>query len=323
MQRDIVDQMDKNNIMNQRQVQDLTREYTIAKDKQKERMEADANNMSVMQGSTGRMQSRNMVNAVHQVLEDNVKVYNDLVSQQDVMTKRLAQDLDMATKTLSKAYNDAVSDDMQQALKGINALDATGAMNTKAGLIQARSVIDSLMQSKVTNLNAYYQGLNTLNEKYKTYQAEATAQKKVDQDLTKTMNDGYLYNANGTKIVNDSGVPLTYNPQKQIESAIKNDDGSTTILYKDGSFDTKQFGGTIGTEAVAGYAQLVSQGRLSLNDVPASIRNNVAMQTSQMPQAGQWEFQNITDADGNTRTVQYNKTTNEIRDPTTGQTIPM
>lgn len=55
--------------------------------------------------------------------------------------------------------------------------------------------------------------------------------------------------------------------------------------------------------------------------MPASIRNNVAMQASQMPQAGQWEFQNITDADGNTRTVQYNKTTNEIRDPTTGQTI--
>jgi hypothetical protein len=45
------------------------------------------------------------------------------------------------------------------------------------------------------------------------------------------------------------------------------------------------------------------------------------MQASGMPQAGQWEFQNITDADGNTRTVQYNKTTNEIRDPTTGQTI--
>ena len=189
MQRDIVDQMDKNNIMNQRQVQDLTREYTIAKDKQKERMDADANNMSVMQGSTGRMQSRNMVNAVHQVLEDNVKVYNDLVSQQDVMTKRLAEDLDMATKTLSKAYNDAVSDDMQQALKGINALDSTGAMNTKAGLIQARSVIDGVMQNKVTNLNSYYQGLNVLNEKYKAYSAEATAQKKVDQDLTKTMND--------------------------------------------------------------------------------------------------------------------------------------
>lgn len=321
MQRNIVDQMDTNNIMNQRQVQDLTRQYTIAKDNQKNRMEADANNMSVMQGSTGRLSSRNMMNAVHQVLDENDKVYNDLVSQQDIMTKRLAEDLDMATKTLSKAYNDAVSDDMQKALQGINALDSTGAMNTKAGLIQARSVIDGMLQNRVTNLNSYYQGLNTLNEKYKTYQAEATAQKKVDQELTKTMNDGYMYNANGTKIVNESGVPLTYNPQKQIESVIKNDDGSTTILYKGGTHETQQFGGTIGTEAVAGYAQLVSQGRLSLNDVPASIRNNVAMQASGMPQAGQWEFQNITDADGNTRTVQYNKTTNEIRDPTTGQTI--
>ena len=241
-QRDIVDQMDTNNIMNQRQVQDLTRQYTMAKDTQKQRIESDANNASVMMGSTGRLSSRNMINAIHQVLDENEKVYNDLVSQQDVMTKRLAQDLDMATKTLSKAYNDAVSDDMQQALKGINALDSTGAMNTKAGLIQARSVIDGVLQNKVTNLNSYYQGLNTLNEKYKAYQAEAAGMKKVDQDLTKTMNDGYLYNANGTKIVNDSGVPLTYNPQKQIETSIKNDDGSTTILYKDGSFDTKKFG---------------------------------------------------------------------------------
>jgi hypothetical protein len=319
LQRNVVDQMDTNNIMNQRQVQDLTRQYTQAIDTQKQRMEADANNVSVMQGSTGRLSSRNMINAIHQTLDNNTKVYNDLVSQQDVMTKRLAQDLDMATKTLSKAYNDAVSDDMQQALKGINALDATGAMNTKAGLIQARSVIDGVMQNKVTNLNSYYQGLNTLNEKYKAYNEEALGQKKVDQELTKTMNDGYMYNANGTKIVNDSGVPLTYNPQKQIESVIKNDDGSTTILYKGGTHETQQFGGTVGTEAVAGYAQLVSQGRLSLNDVPASIRNNVAMQASGMPQAGQWEYQNIIQ-DGETRTVERNKITGETRE-VTGKTI--
>jgi hypothetical protein len=242
MQRDVVDQMDTNNIMNQRQVQDLTRNYTKAIDDQKQRIESDANNASVMMGSTGRLSSRNMINAIHQTLDNNTKVYNDLVSQQDVMTKRLAQDLDMATKTLSKAYNDAVSDDMQEALRGINALDSTGAMNTKAGLIQARSVIDGVLQNKVTNLNAYYQGLNSLNEQYKSLNDDSLKQKKVDDTVTKTMNDGYLYNANGTKIVNDSGVPLTYNPQKQIESAIKNDDGSTTILYKDGSFDTKKFG---------------------------------------------------------------------------------
>lgn len=49
MQRDITDQLDQTNIMNQRQVQDLTRQYNQAIDQQKQRMEADANNTSIMQ----------------------------------------------------------------------------------------------------------------------------------------------------------------------------------------------------------------------------------------------------------------------------------
>jgi hypothetical protein len=56
-----------------------------------------------------------------------------------------------------------------------------------------------------------------------------------------------------------------------------------------------------------------------LKDVPASIRNNVAMQASQMPQAGQWEYQNIIQ-DGETRTVERNKITGETRE-VTGKTI--
>lgn len=149
------------------------------------------------------------------------------------MTKRLAQDLDMATKTLSKAYNDAVSQTMQDALKGINALDTTGAMNTKAGLIQARSYIDSILQNNLQNLTNYYGGLQTINKQYQAYHQEYLDQQKalkeeqmarqtVDIEITNNNADGYAYNKFGEKVVGESGIPVTYTANKQIQNVIDN-----------------------------------------------------------------------------------------------------
>lgn len=149
------------------------------------------------------------------------------------MTKRLAQDLDMATKTLSQAYNDAVSQTMQDALKGINALDTTGAMNTKAGLIQARSYIDSILQNNLQNLTNYYGGLQTINKQYQAYHQEYLDQQKalkeeqmarqtVDIEITNNNADGYAYNKFGEKVVGESGIPVTYTANKQIQNVIDN-----------------------------------------------------------------------------------------------------
>lgn len=324
VQRNIVDQLDQTNIMNQRQVQDLTRQYSQAIDNQKQRMEADANNTSIMQGSSGRLQSRNMMNGVRQVLDNNTKVYNDLVSQQDVMTKRLAEDLDMATKTLSKAYNDAVSQDMQEALKWINALDTTGQMNTKAGLLQARSYIDGILQKNLQNLTNYYGGLQTINKQYQEYHQEYLDQQKIareeeqgrktiDVDITNNNSDGYAYNKYGERVMWSSGLPVTYTANKPIQNVIDNGDGTSTFIYKNGTYETRQLGATIGQEAAQWYAQMLSSGRLSIDDVPASIRSHVVQMASQMPQAGQWDYQNITQ-DGETRTVKVNKVTGETQE---------
>lgn len=267
-----------------------------------------------------------------QVLDNNQKVYNDLISQKDIMTKRLAQDLDMATKTLSKAYNDAVSQDMQEALKGINALDTTGAMNTKAGLIQARSYIDSILQNNIQNLTNYYGGLQTINKQYQAYHQEYLDQQKagkeeqmarqtVDTEITNNNADGYAYNKFGEKIVGASGIPVTYTANKQIQNVIDNGDGTSTFIYKNGTYETKNLGATVGEEAVQGYAQMLASGRLNIGDIPASVRSHVVQLASQLPQAGEWEFREIKDANGNSVTVRYNKATNEVVDAMTGRSI--
>jgi hypothetical protein len=48
---------------------------------------------------------------------------------------------------------------------------------------------------------------------------------------------------------------MTYNVQKQVQSVMKEDDGSTTILYKDGTHENKKFGADIQPDVLQNYAR--------------------------------------------------------------------
>lgn len=64
------------------------------------------------------------------MLDTNKNIYTQLVSNKDRDIARLAEDLKYAQTIASNEYNDKISDDMQNMLKNIQALDKTGSLAT-------------------------------------------------------------------------------------------------------------------------------------------------------------------------------------------------
>lgn len=281
--------------LNDQRVADMTQQYDTAIQNQKNKMEADANNMSVALGTGGRLQSRNLQNAITSMLDVNKNIYSQLVSNKDRDIARLAEDLKYANTTASNTYNDNVSKQMQDMLTNIQALDKTGSLQTAQGLVQARSFIDATISNNMQHQSDYYSKLSYISQRFDKYREEAGQFKTVDDSVTKTMNDGYLYNSQGAKIndpssgqplrvANTSGTLITKDP-------IVLQDGSKAFVYQntDGTTRVEKIQGTGATqmtpEAIQHIAQGVSSGAItpellkSMNLTPQQIQSILTQTT--------------------------------------------
>lgn len=310
--RDFGIQQAREKQLNDQRVADLTQHYDNAIRDQKNKMEADANNMAMVQGTAGRLQSRNMQNAITQMLDVNKNIYSQLVSNKDRDIARLAEDLKYANTVASNEYNDKVSSQMQDMLKNIEALDKTGSLQTAEGFKQARSFIDATISNNMQHQSDYYNKLSYISQRFDKYREEAGKFKTVDDSVTKTMNDGYLYNSQGAKIndpstgqplrvANTSGTLLTKEP-------ITMTDGSKAFVYQntDGTTRVEKIEGTGATqmtpEAIQHIAQGVSSGAItpellkSMNLTPEQIQQVLSQTTG----AGKAEWKVIgKDENGN------------------------
>ena len=206
--RDFALNSQREQTLNDRRVQDLTQQYDNAIQQQKQRIDADANNMWVVLWTAWRLQSRNMVNAVNQVLDNNKNIYNQLISNKDRDIQRLGEDLAYAQKVASNEYNDMVSQEMQDMLKNVQALDSSGSLNTAQGLLQARDFLDKTISNNMQHQADYYNKLSYISQRFDAYHKEALELWKVDDSVTKTMNDWYLYNSQWTRIKGENGQPI-------------------------------------------------------------------------------------------------------------------
>jgi len=251
--RDLTLKQDRTNALNERAVSDATRAYDEAMGKQKQRMEADANNMSVVQWTAGRLKSRNMLNAINQVLDNNKNIYTSLAIWKERELQRIAEDLKYETELIGNQYNDAVDEGMQIMLKNIAALDSTGQMNTKMWLMQARSFVQKTLENNFQASTSYYNALSVLDQKYTTLREEKKTQTKYDDNITKQMNDDYLYNASWERMTDSKGNNLKI--QKPVgwtpitKEPITLPDGSMAMIYQTTWADWKQ---TLSTVKVSG-----------------------------------------------------------------------
>lgn len=298
-------------------------EFAVQKAKMEAQMDADANNMSIAQGVSGRIQSQNMANAVKQQLNLNQKVYDEMVATQDRYLSILAEEFKYENTRASNEYNDAMAKVKQDLLSKINGLIATGVMNTKSGLLQAQSFVDGATQAGNMAMQQYSYNLAVGAERAKVLAEQVKARNAYSDEITNQMNDGFLYTAGGTRMEDAQGNPIKaptdVNGTPMFKEPQKADDGTYFQAYRqpDGTIKTVTLGGigqqTAGDEAINAYAKLIANKTIGINDLKGlsqATRNQIIQAAGAFAQQtggkGEWKVvgQHVeTDANGNMHVV--------------------
>lgn len=270
-------------------------------------------NMYMARGMAGSAQIEGINNVTKQEIDRAVNNYNSLISSQDNFLKKMADDLKYNKDTLTNEFNDNISKAQAEMLSKINAINKTGEMDTALGMQKARSFLDQMLSDQVNSTQNYYGRVKALNDLYETSKTNAVKYSSPSVEMSQMMNQGKstgtLYNALGQPIMGIDNQPITYNISKEIQNVSKEQDGSTTIFYKDGTYENKKLGGEIAQSTLESYARAIESGAMQINQLPQGLQNQVIgmIDWTKAPQTkgtSDWEYKEI-----------------EQKDPDTGETI--
>lgn len=153
-------------------------------------------NMALVTGMSGPLRSSDVASATSNAISNSQATYNNLVRSNDYEMAQLANNYQVATKSLLNAYNDRVSGTTQKLLSNISALDATGEFGTKLGLLKGQDLIDQALNDNLNSQQFLADRMNMMSKIALEQQTMALAQAKMDDAVTKTINDGFAYNSN-------------------------------------------------------------------------------------------------------------------------------
>lgn len=170
-----------------------------------------------------------------------------------------------------------VSKSVQETMTNLQTLISAGELDSVEAIIKAKTDLMEGLNNKYNDfLNNTYEAskvmLDQAENNLKTYR-EST---KYNDDFTKQIGDGYMYNNLGQRMVDNSGNPLksTATTGKPLSTTpITLNDGSLAMIYQneDGTLRTEKLEGTkpmqATPQAVAKYADLVSRGAMSVDDL--------------------------------------------------------
>ena len=89
----------------------------------------------------------------------------------------------------------------------------------------------------------------------------------------------------GAPVTDQFGNAIRFDATKPVQTVLKNQDGSTTILFKDGTHETKQFGMPldVSEEVVASFAENVRRGVVDFESgVPKALQSQVSVALSKL-----------------------------------------
>jgi hypothetical protein len=135
-------------------------------------------------------------------------------------------------------------------------------MNTASGLLQVKDFISSTLSAGDMAMQQYSYNLQIGQERVKAMAEQMKSQNQFSSEMTEASKSPYLLNTSGGIMKDESGNPILKNITKPVQSVMKEDDGSTTILYKDGTFENKRIGAEIDEKTIQSYARAIEAGQL-------------------------------------------------------------
>jgi hypothetical protein len=164
-------------------------------------------------------------------------------------------------------------------------------MNTKSGLLQAQSFVDQATSGGAVAMSQYNYNLQVAGERVKAMADQMSKQNQYDDNITKQMGDGFLYTAQGTKMMDAQGQALKVNNSAGTlltKEPIDMADGSKGFVYQnaDGTTRVEKIVGTAPTtqmssDQVTNLAKALSNGTIdasTLKMLPTSVQAQVLAQ---------------------------------------------
>lgn len=219
-----------------RQLADATAQVEIANEKAKADLEANANNFSVLQGTVGRLKSRNMANAISKQLDIGKKIYSEMIATNDRYLKAVADEYQYSNTVASNEYRDAMWRLKQDLLSKVESLQKTGAMNTASWLLQVKDFISSALAAWDVAMQQYSYDLQIGQERVKAMAEQMKVQNEFSKEMTEASKSPYLLNASGGIMTDAEGKPIEKDVTKKVEQVIQDGQGNATILYSDWSY---------------------------------------------------------------------------------------
>ncbi len=149
----------RNQQVYQKNVADTQSAFQVALDQQKANMQQQQNAMSLGMESSGRLQSQNMQQGIHDALIRSQNVFNTMVATNDRTVQGLADQYKYQQQALSNNYNDQVSSLVQSLVQKMGANSASGGLDTNSGLLSARSDLDKTLSDYIFHQTNYAQQL--------------------------------------------------------------------------------------------------------------------------------------------------------------------
>lgn len=165
-------------------------------------------NMALVTGMSGPLRSSDVASATSNAIANAQATYNNLVRSNTYEMAQLSNNYHMATKSLLNQYNDRVNSSTQKLLSDISALDATGEFGTKLGLLKGQDLIDQALNDNLNSQQFLADRMNMMSKIAVEQQTQQLALAKWDNDMTKSINDGFVHNAQWTILKDAQGNPM-------------------------------------------------------------------------------------------------------------------
>lgn len=307
----------------------LIRQYDNAIATQQNRMANDAANAGVILGTQGAARSARAQQAVSAMNQQNKDLYTSMVISKDRAQMELADQFKRANDQLDLTYKQNVSQAQDDMLKKLQAMNATGEMNSKQGLQVARSYLESVLDTTIAAQEQYVSGLQAGYDQYKAYAADRKDKGEVAGDFTKQMNDGFVYNKYGEKVTttdeNGNQTYLSYTPTKEGKflSMTELPDGSKGAMMQmpDGSVQFSPIKGynvsQLDPTQIDAYASAYASGKLPdsmLSKLPQDTQAKIMQAAVTKGFSGDLKPYEV-EVDGKKKTMLFNQATGEFTNP--------
>lgn len=199
------------------------------------------NNANYFRGATGFAQTQTALQAQSDQLDKARNLIKDIENLNSISEKIDANVYASKMRDLQEALDSNVSQSIQKQMANLGILIQTGKLDSVEAINKART---DLKETLTNEYNTFLQK-NFEASKFVLQQAEKALESvKKDntysKDVTAAHPDGFMYSANNTVMRDSLGQPIRVT--KGVDEKIDNKDGTYTLRYSDGTWETRQAG---------------------------------------------------------------------------------